>query len=177
MSRSLSRALACALVVFAAASAWAAPPPRFIDRLHADVDSGKITAEDAIVYETLALDQADLLPQDYVGGAGAASAHCGSEIIYDLARNVPKVHPEVRNFVKYLLSTPHKRLKMKTPLIKVGAGDGQRSRQPRDQQCGGHGGRDISSCHGTLQNRLHRNTRFLCEIGGRGAGDLMVIGD
>src|SRR5438045_1275362 len=119
MSRSLPRALVCALVLLIAASAWAAAPPtRFIDKLHADVSAGKITADDAVVYEAIAIDQPDLLPRDYAGTDSAPSAHCGSEIVFDLARNVKSAHPEVRNFVKYLLGTPHKRLKMKTPAIK-----------------------------------------------------------
>lgn len=119
MSRSLMRGMLCALLSLVPLAAIADPAgPTLLDKLHADVAAKTLTQDDAVVLETLALTAPELFPADYLTGVAPQDGHCATALALDLAVLADKSHPEVREFVGYMSSAPHRRKNMKTPALK-----------------------------------------------------------
>jgi hypothetical protein len=78
-----------------------------------DVVAHKITAEDGVLYEALAVAQPDLLPSDY----RSSLPHCGTPLMLALAADIGKADPQVQYFVRYLLSAPSVRKRAQEPTL------------------------------------------------------------
>ena len=86
---------------------------RFADRVRGDIATEKITHEDGVLYEALAIAQPDLLPGDY----RAVLPHCGTPLMVALAADLHKADPQVQYFVRYLLSAPSVRRRVEEPTL------------------------------------------------------------
>lgn len=81
-------------------------------RIAADVESRQITFDDGVMLRALAIAQIASLPVEY---RQEMTADCGTPLMLELAVDLPKADPRVRDFVKYVLSAPSVRRKVTVP--------------------------------------------------------------
>lgn len=111
------RAVAVALLLCVIGSPLLADEhQRGAQHLQSDLQSGSISGDDAVLYAAIAIRHPHLLPERY---ADSAEKTCGHALLTVLADELPKVHPEVRAVVKYLLAPPNKQATMKKPALKA----------------------------------------------------------
>lgn len=77
--------------------------PRFSDRIDADVRTGRMTPDDGLLLKALAVAQPVRLPDEY---RAAMTSGCGTELMLQLAVELPNAEPRVQELVRYLLAAP-----------------------------------------------------------------------
>jgi hypothetical protein len=81
-------------------------------RIDADVKAGKITFDEALLLKTLSIQTPWVLPDEYRPSAPARDT---TAVLLEVLDQLPKAHPEVQNFIRFILARPDKRQHMSEP--------------------------------------------------------------
>jgi len=88
--------------------------PSFTGLINSDYKAGKITFDDALIYKALAVQTPFVLPEEYKPKTPLRDT---TPILLEVLAELPKAHPEVQNYIRYIFASPKEREQMNVPSL------------------------------------------------------------